>query len=310
MPRTKERREPPRRRKVLVVIDSAGWAYHRRALALQKFSPSDKWDVHIFESDGFVSGRCTVGEYSVVFLLDYVFADAVRGRLNRENPGCKLAVSFNADEHRRRELFSHVAAIADAVVCVSLGRYQARGSVKNAVYIPNGIDVSVFKPKTPIAERADRVLWLSSDKAAFDKGLEVIREIEVPLKKAGFSTDFQVCRNGDRRMDQWDMADRYNRAAYVLCLSKSEGTANLILEGAACGCVPVTTPVGQFVGVGTHGRDMVLVEPTAKSAMDGLKEARKNRESLSVGASETVRRFDYRTHAARYFDLFDRLVGG
>lgn len=295
---------------LLVIYDRPAWCYHRRAEALKRYAPDDfhveavPWAL-ISEDWG------RLAKFDVVYLLDYVQAAFARCMQRMHAPKTKLVVSFNADAKRRRQLWNVVCINSDWVVCVSRERFEKANGWKNCSYIPNGIDCETFQVRTPIEERPHRVLWCGSERSRQVKGYD---KFIVPLSKeprlADFEFDLRLIGPAEPLRDARLMAAWYNTGSYILCASESEGTANTVLEGVACGCVAVSTAVGQITEWGKPGRNCAVAAPMHDAFVAALLCAREQREALSAAGVAAVQAYDYRQYAEKYFALFRTLTEG
>ncbi len=218
-----------------------------------------------------------------------------------------LVVSFNADEKRRQEWLARIGEVADHVVCVSHQRFRTAPSEGHCSYLPNGVDCSIFRPLVPWSQRPNRALWCGLERQRILKGYNCV--LGQLAKRPDIECDFRLIE-GDG--DIWDgerMARWYNSGRYILCASESEGTANTVLEGAACGCLPVTTRVGQFGDWGCHGHNCLLVDRDARAYLKELSRPEKELRAMARRARRLVQRqWDYEHHAAKFFHLFRSLV--
>ena len=291
--------------RILIIYDIPNWAYHRRALALQKHAPED------FSVD--ISPWADVAwphlnQYELIFLLDYVSTPTLRHEIER---WCSrfpiLVISWNADENRRAELWPKFTAMADWTVCVNRRRYETRDGQSHCCAISNGVDTEIFRPIVPIQDRPLRALWVGPPKKG--KGYEdVVAPVGAELERMGLGFDFLGLGHHEPKLDGAAMACWYNSGTFVLCASRSEGTANPVTEGAACGCIPITTQVGNVSEWGHHGEHAWLAAPSVSSFIDGVKYAIDNLERLSGACVEAMKAWDYRHRAPYYFALFRKLI--
>jgi len=315
---------------VLVLFDRPGWCYARRAVALLKYQPPDvrvRMEALAGASDEQVEDWIVTTD--VVLLLDYVQTDRIaqalrRGAMAGRKP--KLVVSFNADEKRRIDVWEGLIRNpgVDRVVCVNKARHETEidtflspchplqgpvlaAKVHPRTFIGNGVDTDDFYPETPIAPRPERCLWIGSRRQSRIKGYDdVLEPLEALLGRAGFDSHFIQ----DRDWDTHKMRHFYNSGAYILCASLSEGTANTVLEGVACGCLAVTTPVGSVLEWGRDGENCVVVQDrTPEAFLAALEKARERRAALAEAGMAAVRKgWAWAVKAQEYYDLFRRLV--
>ena len=104
-----------------------------------------------------------------------------------------------------------------------------------------------------------------------------------------------------------DPRDVYRRSDIVLSTSEVESFGYTLLEGMACGCVPVTTGGGGQRDIVNHLKDGFVAEPTAASLAQGIgwaADCRIERNSLHRSAL----RFDARNIAQQYNNLINSLL--
>lgn len=296
----------PLHRRVLAIYDQENWAYHRRAQALQQWAPP-RWTVDAVALPQL--DYSALSQYQLIYLLDYAHTDTVAANRLKFAPRVPFVVSFNADPNRRDAWWERVAGQATWVVAVNRDRYKQRRKVRNCCCISNGVSLRQFRYTTPIMDRPDRILWVASAKAGGEKGYQDILQVAKPeLEAAGFECDFRVVRKPSDRLDAAGQSAWYNSGSYILCVSESEGTANTITEGAACGCVPVSTRVGNIMEWGEHQRNCVLIDRTVKGLVQGIIDARNRKEQLGPAAREKMQSWDWRFRSQCYFQLFGGLI--
>jgi hypothetical protein len=307
--------------RILIIYDVPGWAYERRANALKKYAPVGV-DVAVTSyADAAMTGQWAC---DVVFLLDFSMAVWCRSRIDRmpksERP--LLVVSHNNAAQPDR----WPGALADWTISNNHASWESLGMPQRSCCISNGVDTDVFKVHRPIEDRGDVVLWCGSASRAKSKGYtDILLPLSQELPRYGFECDFRLITRAARDpawLNEAEQVAWYNSGSYVLCASESESTPNTTLEGMACGCVPVTTEVGNVVEFGKFfgplgcTRDgkanCVIVDRSVESFVNGLLFARKSRDRLlSEAAVETMQEWSYGPPGNRadyFFTLFRRLV--
>lgn len=286
--------------RLAILYDVEGWCYHSRALSLQKYAPDD-FDVTV----------CKAGEYhggaDIVFNLDYAYMlpylDAI------------YVVSWNSDSKRRAERWNRTLRHCDYMIVNNMDCWEARGRPEKTCCISNGIDTDIFKVTIPIEQRPQRVFWTGSCNPAKGKGYDIMMSAESELKRLGFETAFYPVEGYlDKSFTQAEMVDQYNQSSYVLCMSESEGTPNTSVEGMACGCVPVTTRVGNLLEYGVDGKNCIFIDRNKESLLYGMMLAKEKRDMISCNASAGIRHYlsygSPANHAHVYFRLFRELLSG
>jgi glycosyltransferase involved in cell wall biosynthesis len=138
--------------------------------------------------------------------------------------------------------------------------------------------------------------------------------LQAPLERAGFLHHFRPITSIDPSQvyDQHQMSIWYNDASYVLCASETEGTPNGLLEGMACGCVPIMTECGNVPEILVNRENgMIVDEPTVPAFLEAITYAREHRERLSAAALESIQSWGYGPpgYRANYFySLFRALI--
>jgi len=307
-----------RKYKLLVIydvhVDSPGgrlyWAYGRRALALQKYSPPD-FDVDICCTNEIPWG--TIANYDCVFQIEYA---APQYRRFKKLSRAPMVVSYNSDARRRQEYWPRAYHESDFLLCNNAEVFEDHNRQPHTCCISNGVDTDIFKPNTPIAEREHLCVFAGSTGPTKMKGWkEVFWPLEKILPEHGFTSDFRPIDdiNPDVVMPTESTIYWYNSASYVLIASLSEGTPNAASEGVACGNVLVTLPVGNVLEWGRDRENCVLVQDrTPEAFLEALKYAREHRERLSAAGLKTMQdgwsygapgnRADY------FFALFRRII--
>ena len=232
--------------KLLIIYDVDGWAYHHRAAALKKWRPWH-WEVYLTKVADL--RRTDIDCSDVVLLLDYANRSTVTAMV--QSTSAKYVMSFNADIGRRTDWWDSCCEAADHIIAVNWDRYVNKGSASHVTYIPNGYDHEIFNVQQPLESRDNKILWCGHKSARKVKRYD---EVVLPLKNAletkyrdQFTCDFRLIEKPEDMLTPEQQATWYNGGAYILCASVSEGTANTVTEAVACGCVPISTPVGNLL---------------------------------------------------------------
>lgn len=130
------------------------------------------------------------------------------------------------------------------------------------------------------------------------------------LWKQGIQSDFRLVdsHGGPSRWPAGRMAAWYNTGTVVVCASRSEGTPNPCIEAAACGCVIVSTPVGNMPELVEHGVNGLLVSTTVDPLYRGVIDAIENYPVMAAAMQERIVGWGWDRRAVAYFELFGRLI--
>lgn len=294
---------------MLIVFDVEMWCYHRRAMCLQKYAPSD---LDITITSHAAAPAHNLREYAIVFVIDYACLPGWTHKAREA--GTILVGSFNKDSRSRHKEWEAALRAADLLIVNNEDRYRANGIQPHTVCISNGVDLEAFRPMTPIGERPHKCLWTGGIGPAKLKGhAEVIEHLRGTLEQRGFTHSFRPITAivPEQVYSQEKMVEWYNGASYWLCASGSEGTPNGLLEAMACGTVPITTVCGNVPELLEHDVNGLIVERDWQKFVAAIEYAREHRERLSAAAIESVQSWGYGppgNRAAYFYALFRALI--
>lgn len=295
--------------RLLIIADVRGWAYEKRALALQKYAPDDfEVDityVHEVPDD--------LSVYDVVFNIEYTYTPHIKQRLRNQSAKAVLVNSHNADHQRAHERAQQSWDLADYVIFNNYKAWEHFGKRERTCNISNGVDLEKYRVTTPTSQRPAKAIWLGNAGKGLHDILEPLRKkcpnIEFEFRvKTGKEWDPEThLPNMDLLLTDEQMVEWYNTAKYVLCCSETEGTPNYVLEAMACGCVPITTRVGNMLEFKNQAACVYCnrsVEAFAM-ALDNVPGSRIARERL--GKLE-IQNWHWKDRSVLFYDLFRRLV--
>jgi hypothetical protein len=301
--------------KLVIIADVEGWAYDRRAKALQKFAPDDfQVDVgYVWEMDGF-----PWQDYDIVFNIEYSMSSLARQRLKNTGSKAVLVNSHNADHRRCENRYSESRTFADYIVFNNYEAFAHFGKEQGTCNISNGVDLGVWgSDENDESPRMDKSLWTGSAGKGLNDFLLPLKlqlhgKSEMSLRPIGRGGWDKETKKPDpevvwpaERMRKW-----YNSAKVVLCCSHTEATPNYVLEGMACGLVPVTTRVGNAMEFGVDGENCVFADRSLKDFSRAIEYAIKNYDRMSVNCLETISKWSWESRSKVFYDLFRKLVSG
>ena len=301
--------------RVLIVYDVPGWAYWRRAVALQKNAPDD-FEVEIAESRDATRNVRLLADVQLIYNLDYM-TQGYKRLIRQYGLDTKLVISHNRDSKSRLENWKDSYGPSDYLVCNNREVWDYHGHLTATCNISNGWDADIWGCETPITDRPKQVFWTGSENPKKAKGWHNILRPMIPvLQERGYEPLFRGFPTGGNLQEwAWDtdkMRETYNSSFAVICASEHEGTPNFSLEGMACGCCLVTTPVGNVLEFG-NGINAVICERTIESLVEGVEQAWEHREALSLAARETMESWRYDGPDGRaqwYFAMFRKMIAG
>lgn len=201
--------------------------------------------------------------------------------------------------------------LADHVVVNNEAMWKTVSGNPKITWISNGVDLDDFRVTVPTNKRKPKVIWTASNYRLEHKGYpDILVPLGARLASAGIDHDFHVVTDvgGSDWKDTNALRDWYNSGTIFVCASKTEGTPNTALEAAACGCVPVTPPVGNMPELIRDGENGYLVERSIDGLWCGIQRAIANYERLSSKMLQDIQGWSWKERTKQYFDLFRRLI--
>jgi len=266
--------------KILVRYDVDGWAFHRRALGLAKYHGSSS-NVTIASDDLYSAGAAD-DSYDAVLLCDmtsgfpgsrdHCKADRVVRLVGSHG---WLYRKYVQDDWRTKgvngrnsERASTIVKECDTVAVYNMEQKRFFDTLHDDVRLmPYPVDTKVFRPGPgKLAGRKLRVGWcgqLGGGESNFKGFVEVM----VPLiARLGDRFDWSVNHRDFRTaLAGPDLAKWYQSLDIFVCTSTAEGGPQTVFEAAACGCVVLSTAVGQ-VADWKYLRDQNLTTPPPVNA--------------------------------------------
>ncbi len=306
--------------KLKILYDVDGWAYHHRANALARYAPPDfdvslaafnRYDGHPNATYDAEIERVLNGEEpDILFSLSQTEITFLRQALIKRGWKTKLVASWNCGWPRRKNEFQPVYEAADAVVINNFESWHELGRLPRTFSIANGVDLSTFRTIVPIESRPPKVLWSGSRYHRTTKGYDnyVLPLMDI-LKSNGISCEaLLVDSMGNEMRSPEEMAEWYNQGTVYICASETEGTPNTALEAAACGCVIVSTPVGNMPELIQNGENGYLVERSVDALYVATRMAIEQYLELSGRLSLDIEEFGWSTQGERFYTMFRELT--
>jgi len=220
-----------------------------------------------------------------------------------------LNVGYGHHEERLR-----MSQGADHTVINNRDCWERLGRPEGYTWISNGVDRDIFKVALPLEQRNPRVLWTGCEYHIRVTNIKGWHAILVPLAKRlavrDIPTEYRRVDSDDtlRCYRTQQMVDWYNSGTIILCASSSEGTPNPLIEGSACGCVPISTRVGNMPELIEDGANGRLVERTVDAFEAAVVECSERYLKMARAMQEAITLWHWRARAGQYYDLFRRLI--
>jgi len=173
--------------------------------------------------------------------------------------------------------------------------------IKNSIYIPNGVDIKKFKPKShDIKIETDKIKVLWVGRKEWLKGYYDLPKL---------TKDFYLLQCLDKPHDE--MPKYYNSCDVFILPSHFEGMALTVLEAMACGKPVVAYNVGGLADCIFNGVNGYLVkENDYKSFVNKIKLAYENRKKLGRNGRKLCELiFNWDNVVNQYEDVYRYLLG-
>jgi len=291
---------------IRVLFDVRGWAYYHRAVALQKYAPSD-FEVAIGPDYG---KALKEKKHDLVFQLAYSYAKDLRRHCDKAGHKCLIVASYNVGWGYANKWLPSTIKPSDAVIINNYEMWDKSGRLTKTYHISNGVDRTIFKSKIPITKRKPKVLWCGSNVHKAVKGYnEILVPLQQMLRRKGIGIDLKLTNSMSKRnFTLPQMAEWYNTGTIYVVASKFEGTPNPALEAASCGCVVVSTKVGNMPELIKHGYNGFLCERSREQLYSHILKANANIEKMSNNMLKEISNWDWKKRSEEFYDLFRKLI--
>ena len=290
-----------------IIYDVDGWAFHRQAVALQKYAPAD-FEVSLAALSYPKDASRALGETPVdlVFLLAARKAKAVRAVLQQRAWHSKLVVGWAQGVSPAIATLHDLYPQADAWIINNQGCWDAIGRLPGSYMIPNGVDLAAFTLQRPPESRAPKVLWTGSLLYRRLKGYDdLMLPLQKKLRELGIDCELLLVDSyGPDKRSIGEMIEWYNTGTVVVCASEAEGTPNPALEAAACGCTVVSTRVGNMPELIRDDVNGYLVDRTLEALLDRTQAACRNYIRLSTAMLSDIQAWHWEQRSPEFFRVF------
>ena len=252
------------RPRILVLADVPGWAWHRKAQAYVQHL-QDEFDVTM----AFHADHANYPQFDLVHLFEVSQIGHIMsyGPLGRRPFKVVAGLTANvwrtwgATAMRRWALEVDALHGNSRLIAADLLKFHER-----VYYTPNGVDPTIFKRAEPRGSMP--LVFGHVGKPNPRKGGDLIitaaQQAKLPLRL--------IQRTSKLALPQAQMVDWYQGISVVVTASNMDGTPNPMLEGAACECALLSTPIGnmpEFIKTGVNGVLLLNSLPYDANAIRG-----------------------------------------
>ncbi len=255
------------KKKVALVADVKGWAWHRRAQGIRDYAPPEyECEIHFEESFPYDQSD----EYDAILWMGWMscpIADRANVWSMVANGGLMYKHEPDSDNFHQRcasrgkniDSAQKLLPLFKGVICINPRALSfCKDLNPNTVYLDTGVDTRVFRDKTHDVggKHKLRVGWCGKylEDAWTPKGFD---EVLTPLKPAVGNAkriEWKINTNiYSNALSRDQMVEWYNSIDLLLVTSCSEGTPSVLLEALACGRPFLSTDVGLALAAATTG---------------------------------------------------------
>ena len=302
--------------KILLVIDSKGWALDNIAGKikenLNKYYEIDIITTNLF-NDNIIKILILSKQYNLVHFLwrgaiSWVYADNSKKYINKlgmtyeeflEEYVIKNNITTSVCDHlfldeENYNLTKFVIRNVKNYVVMSKKLEEIYTNLdkinKPLMVIHDGVDLEKFTPQhlerfKNIEKRSIVLGWAGNSKftdSENDEDLKGLRKIIIPaiqeLKNEGYNITQNFADRNIKQIPYEQMPKYYNEIDIYLCASKTEGTPEPILEAMACGVPIISTDVGiACEAFGQRQKKFILEERSKEQLKNKIKELLNNK---------------------------------
>lgn len=293
-----------------------GWAFHRRCVALQKYAPDD-FEVDIAQWHPCLERTPMTKDYDLFLNLvpDHPALRLSLFPVAMSHPQAIIVGGLNVGWGHHEERLA-MQQSADYIIVNNRELWERLDRPEGMTWISNGVDLDTFRITRPVAERTPRVLWTGCTHHCTRTSIkgwgEVLRPLQKMLTEVGVESSFRMTDAGNpsERYTTEQMVEWYNTGTIYVCASSSEGTPNPLLEAAACGCVPVSTRVGNAPELIHQYWNGELVDRNPREMFDAIVRCQRRNVVMSKEMLWRLhnRGWHWECKADQYFSLFRKLI--
>jgi glycosyltransferase involved in cell wall biosynthesis len=296
---------------VRLIYDVEGWAFHRNARDIARFAPAD-FQVSLGAINYPPDLASAIGseEPDIIFLLPFWMTRQAREIVRERGWNSKIVVYWNHGWPGKLSNFMAAYRHADFIIINHMEYWVRTGPLQRTAMIPMGVDLDSFKVAVPINERKPKVLWLGS---VINRGVKGYTSCVVPLlellDEKNIDHDIRLIDSlSDDLLDTEELNDYYNSGTVLVVASSQEGTPNVALEAAACGCTLVSTRVGNMPELIRNGVNGFLVDGEPRALMRAIEFAITRYQSLSTQLLKDIKDWDWRYPSETIFQSMRQLL--
>lgn len=324
----KEEEQSNDKKKIAIVYDVDGWAFHNIAKEIQK-NLSEDYDIDIVPKSAFnhnvIRLMFLAKRYDLVHVLWRGMFSELEGEYSKEYirslglpkedfikkyiSSANITTSVYDHSFLNKEAFWITEAFLKYTKAYTVSSKKLKDIYDNldidkkpSVEITDGVDLEKFKPQnlerfSNLENRVINIGWVGNSKfedSEKDDDLKGVRKIIIPvieeLKQEGYKIERKFADRNEGYIPHDKMPDYYNSIDLYVCASKEEGTPNPVLESMACGVPVISTDVGIVPeALGEKQKEYIIEERTKEALKEKIVKLLENKEQFKVLSDENLK---------------------
>lgn len=226
-------------------------------------------------------------------------------------------------------IIRNMLTTADEVVALSAfekATIEKLYNISDVKILPNAVDTNIYQP-TNTHKDPDRLKFLFMGRLHESKGIEVMINAFEALVKRGYQIELIICGNGPLKdLVQRKAAENANIKYAGTLVGKTkidlmnecdifllpslygEGTPMALLEGMACGLVPIVSEDGSMrYIIEDHINGFIVKKNSVPDLMDKMETAIQEKSLLSVISANAIKTVTSDFNITNYIDSLNKL---
>lgn len=252
-------------KKIALVVDKPGWAFHRIAKEIKKYSKSNlSYEIYAIDKP-----KSWQSVYEVLAresdLVHFFWRPATKYLEVIGNSKITTSVYDHLDESIPDLWRPNNPSISSFWVSSKKLQdyYLKNGTAVKPKVLQDGVNFINTSRKQRIDKKTHVFGWVGNSKWGNKdhKGLETIIKPSIEnLKSKGYSVELSLADASIKQLPHSEMRIYYSQIDTLLCASRSEGTPNPILEACANGIPWISTNVGIVQEIATSSQLEFIVD--------------------------------------------------
>lgn len=258
-------------KKILLVADVKGWIFERHCRELQKRITEYKIDIAYHNND--ICGLSN--NYDLVYVLDPMPLNYPPQ--NKTIMGLRCEFLFREHPMGAKGLYENgfpgrCVSIRDKCCIFHVVNKNMINEFKDVVtdkpllLAQHGIDEAVFdRQKISIPKNNEKMVISCAGRGSNNKGFDIIQNVCADL-----GINYITAQYRGKMLRKDEMPLFYHKADVHVCMSKTEGLNNVVMEAGAMGLPVISTKCGAVTEIIKDGESGLLIDRNKDSLKDAI----------------------------------------